>query len=123
MPESKDSPGNRQRVAIPTSQWRSRSGKYRFLARLSGKLMGGWIDIDTYSVWIASGFSATPVIWPADFSARLDPLELLGADGTVVARAGNTVSVTGGMKKVDPGDPRMLGKRQAFLVQSEVKVL
>ena len=35
--------------------------------------------------------------WPDGFSVRLDPIELLGPDGQVLAREGDVLYATGGM--------------------------
>ncbi len=62
-----------------------------------------------------------PVVWPAGFHARLDPLELLNAEGEVVARAGDWISVAGAEMPAGPESPCMLGQDCAFHVQDEMR--
>jgi hypothetical protein len=66
------------------------------LARLSGVLVGFVADGRAW-VWLAApDGSLTPVAWPRGYRARLDPLELLDAEGRCVARGGDVVRTAGG---------------------------
>jgi hypothetical protein len=59
-----------------------------------------WVDVD--------GRAREEIIWPAGYSARFMPsLLLLDADGTVVAREGDRVSLDG---KFTCSAPRVIGK-------------
>jgi hypothetical protein len=51
-------------------------------------------------------------MWPGNFRARFDPLEVIDDHGEVVARGGEAVTVAGGFLK--SGDPRSLGHERAF---------
>jgi hypothetical protein len=51
-------------------------------------------------------------MWPGNFQARFDPLEILDHHGDVVARGGQFVTVAGGFLK--SGDPRSLGHVRVF---------
>src|SRR6266536_30330 len=104
---------------VPTSSWHA--GMPRFLVPLDGVLEGGRTDRGEYCVWVRAGQRAVPVVWPAGFRARLDPLELLNAEGEVVARAGDCISVAGPEMPADPESPCMLGQDCAFHVQAEMR--
>jgi len=106
-------------VAVPTSSWHAGMG--RFLVPLDGVLEGGRTDRGEYCVWVRAGQRAVPVVWPAGFRARLDPLELLNAEGEVAARAGDWISVAGAEMPADPESPCMLGQECAFHVQDEMR--
>jgi hypothetical protein len=108
-------------IAVPTSSWRP--GDFAHEALMTGTLAGGRVGSGEYCVWVTreSG-EAIPVVWPAGFRARLDPLELLNAEGAVVARAGDKLSVGGGAGPVEPGDPCSLGEDGAFYVMDEIPV-
>jgi hypothetical protein len=72
-----------------------------------------------YCVWISARGSRVPVIWPAGFRARLDPLEVLNAAGAVFARAGQKVGMGGGSGQPGREDTCLLGKAAAFYVNDE----
>ena len=81
----------------------------RFLVPLEGVLEAGRTDRGEYCVWVRTRQRAVPVAWPAGFRARLDPLELLNAEGQVVARVGDWISVAGAELPADPESRCMLG--------------
>jgi hypothetical protein len=82
------------------------------LAGNGGELVGAIVD-GAICTWLkqADG-QLVLMMWPRDFRARLDPLELLDEHGRVVAKGGEFVTVVGGFLK--PGDPRSLGHELAF---------
>jgi hypothetical protein len=85
---------------------------FRRLAGGGGVLAGAVVD-GSVRTWLTdTNGQLTLVIWPANFRARFDPLEIIDDRGDVVARGGESVSVTGGFLK--PGDPRSLGHAQVF---------
>src|SRR5258708_14558211 len=88
-------------VKVPTSDWQP-GGPAR-LALLEGTVQVEALGPDDWRVWVErdSG-EAVPVGWPAGFSARLDPFELLDGTGTVVAGAGTAISVCGGLMALEP---------------------
>jgi hypothetical protein len=87
-------------------------------ARRTGVLDGGEVSSGHYCVWLRTGDgNADPLIWPAEFSARLDPLEILDGQGAVVATAGQQLVLTGGLTPVDKTQPCSLGRGMAFSVQ------
>jgi hypothetical protein len=89
-------------------------------AALLGMLEGGEAGPDRWCLWLRSATGhRVPVIWPAGFRARLDPLEVLNPSGQAVARAGEHLVLGGGFRAVDPADPCSLGQDQAFYVQDE----
>jgi hypothetical protein len=102
-------------ISVPTSSWHP--GMNRFLVSLDGVLEGGRTASEEYCVWVRAGQRRVPVVWPADFRARINPLELLDSNGKVVARGGEHVSLTGAELAVDAHDPCMLGHARAFYVQ------
>jgi hypothetical protein len=114
--------GSRRVIELPTSQWRK--GMPGLLAGMTGILNGGPIGAKAeYCVWIESGGTRTPVIWPHGYTARLDPLEVINANGVVVARAGDMIRVAGGAFTADPALPCMLDQTQVFTIHSEPVIL
>jgi len=82
------------------------------LAQSGGELVGTIID-GAICTWLAqTDGQLVHMIWPRDFRARFDPLELLDEQGNVIAKGGEFVTVVGGFLK--PGDPRSLGHKLAF---------
>ena len=53
--------------------------------------------------WLGDSFR--PMLWPAGYQVRLDPVELIAPDGTVVARQGEKVDAGGGGGEAKPGTP------------------
>ena len=110
--------GSRKIVQIPTSG--RPLGEWRQRAALLGVLEGEEAGPDRWCLWIRSGTgNRTPVLWPAGYHARLDPLEVLNASGQPFARVGEHLVLGGGFRLVDPDDPCSLGRDQAFYVQDE----
>jgi hypothetical protein len=74
------------------------------LAQSGGTLTGAIVS-GAVRTWLAdSNGQLTLVMWPADFRARFDPLEVIDAHGEVIARGGRLVTVGGGyLKSADPG--------------------
>ncbi len=108
-------------TGVPTSAWRP--GMPSLYAGFSGILAGGQQSPGGYCVWVtAASGNPVPVVWPQGFRARLDPLELLGPGGEVVARGGDHLTAGGGFLPVDPARPCMLGQDRAFHVQSGIRV-
>jgi hypothetical protein len=82
------------------------------LAQSGGRLVGTIVDGAVCSWLEQVGGQLVLIMWPREFRARFDPLELLDAEGRVLARGGDEVTVAGGYLK--PGDPRSLGHALAF---------
>ncbi len=82
------------------------------LARNGGELVGALFD-DGVCTWLAqrSG-QLVLMMWPRDFHARFDPLELLDDQGQLLATGGEFVTVVGGF--LPDGDPRSLGHKRVF---------
>jgi hypothetical protein len=109
-------------VALPTSSWRPQDPAMQAL--LTGTLTGGTVSSGQYCVWIVSRTGGkVPVVWPAGFKARAQPLEVTNAAGAVFARAGQKIGLTGGSGRAAPGNACMLGASNAFYVQAEQPVL
>lgn len=111
---------SRHFVRVPTSSWRP--GQLVATAFLTGKLVGGAIRPGEYCVWIENkSGSRVPIVWPAGFSARLHPLEVLNAAGVAFAHGGEKVGLVGG---IGPAHRQscLLGKDTAFYVNSELPV-
>jgi hypothetical protein len=87
-------------------------------ARSGGVLTLGQAEAGSNILWLQdTGDRKIPVIWPAGFHARLDPLEVLDASGNVVAQEGQYLVVQGGYVQADPADPFTLGRSRAFSIQ------
>jgi len=106
-----------QRHPLPTSSWTPGDPSLTALAR--GTLAGGFVR-GTFCVWLSGRGGRFPVVWPAGYHVRLHPVELLNAEGVVVARAGDQVTFGGGEGHVNPGQACMLDRRFAFYVMSNV---
>lgn len=75
--------------------------------------MGAIVD-GAVRTWLADAHGQlTLVMWPGNFQARFDPLEVIDHQGAVVARGGETVTVAGGFLVKD-GDSRKLGHDLVF---------
>lgn len=73
----------------------------RKLALLEG-VLGGSASAGGACLWIAVGSLKRPVLWPHRWSARLEPLRLVDADGHVVATVGDHLSLAGGIAPDGP---------------------
>ena len=118
-----DTSSSRPVLTVPTSSWKP--GDAARLAELAGTVQGGpGPGAGECRVWVEreSG-EIVPVVWPAGFRARLNPLELLDGTDAVVAVTGTRIGVAGGLMPVDPGDPGTLGQSDAFYVMDELPPL
>lgn len=69
------------------------------------------------------GRQRLPMTWPADWSVRFDPVELIDPAGEVFAREGEILTATGGLDIDDAfavrllkrGDTMGIGERRAWL--------
>jgi len=110
----------RKVAAVPTSSWRR--GDPALLAALVGTVQGEQTGPDTCRIWVErDDGEIIPVIWPAGYRARLDPLELLDPAGMVVAVPGTPISVAGGLIPADRADHG--GADEAFHVMDELPPL
>lgn len=83
------------------------------LAQSGGVLTGAIVD-GAVRTWLAdTNGQLTLVMWPGNFRARFDPLEVIDHQGAVVARGGEAVTMAGGFL-VKAGDPRKLGHDRVF---------
>jgi hypothetical protein len=97
-----------------------RIGRASRLAVLRGTLVGKFDGgrVATYIETSVGGRIA--VMWPGEYRARLDPLEILNERGDVVAAASESVQLTGGHLPGD--DPRPGGRRRVFFA-SRAKIV
>lgn len=89
-------------------------------ADASGVATGGAIRFDGHCVWLDGGRGLeTNLVWPREFRAIADPLEIHGYSGVAIIREADTVSlgVSDGTRLV-PGCPA----RQAWLVGEVTEV-
>jgi hypothetical protein len=109
--------GPRRIVEVPTGP---PLPKMRMRALQHGVLEGSEAGPGRWCLWMQSeSGNRVPLVWPAGFSARLDPLEVLNASGETFAHAGEHLFLGGGFWPVDPDDPCSLGRDRAFYVQQE----
>jgi len=106
-----------QPYPVPTSSWAPGDLSLRALAR--GTLEGGVVR-GAYCVWLATNGGQSPIVWPAGYHVRRNPLKLLNSQGAVVASGGDSITVEGGAAPADPGRACMLGRHFAFFVMSNV---
>jgi hypothetical protein len=79
------------------------------LAGNGGELVGALVD-DGVCTWLAQqNGQLVLMMWPREFRARFDPLELLDDQGQLLATGGEFVTVVGGY--LPHGDPRSGHKR------------
>jgi hypothetical protein len=64
--------------------------------------------------WVGADFHT--MLWPANYSVRLRPVELIAPDGTVVAREGQTVNAGGGGGPTKAGTACAQKGQQTFYV-------
>lgn len=71
-------------------------------ARAEG-VLGGELRDGAACFWLdwPKGIPGSALVWPYGFSATADPLALLGPDGKVIARPGDTLVLGGGGPPVD----------------------
>lgn len=69
-----------------------------------------------------AGRRQEPVVWPSGFHARFSPVELINANGQVIARAGDYLTFGGGLGPASESGRCMFGERNAFIVQSAITV-
>jgi hypothetical protein len=105
-------PGDGTPLPIPTSQWRE--GDAGMAALLKGVLM---LRSDRCLV-VVSPEAETVIAWPAGFTAvqRDGGVDVLGGDGSVVARTGEQISLGGGEGRVGVVGPCLGGPAPVFAV-------
>lgn len=105
-------PGDGMPLPIPTSQWRE--GDDGMAALLKGVLL---LRSDRCLV-VVSPESETVIAWPAGFTAvqRDGGADVLGGDGSVVARTGEQISLGGGEGRVGVVGPCLGGPAPVFAV-------
>jgi hypothetical protein len=82
------------------------------LARSGGTLVGTIVN-GLMRTWLADNDGQlTLVMWPGNFQARFDPLEIIDNHNRTVAHGGRSVLLTGGYLKSD--DARALGHQRVF---------
>jgi hypothetical protein len=87
-------------------------GMIRTLAQSGGILVGAIVN-GRIRTWLADDDGQlTLVMWPGNFHARFDPLEVLDENDRTVAHGGRSVLVGGGYLKT--GDARSLGHQRVF---------
>jgi hypothetical protein len=89
---------------------------------LAAGVLGGVAAPEVACFWFEGEGRRTALVWPFGFSARFDPLRLLGGDGQVLATIGDEVELGGGVLPIDrqprpPDDPCGTG---AIFIVSEV---
>jgi hypothetical protein len=110
----------RKVATVPTSSWKR--GDPALLALLNGTVQGEQLDPGGCRIWVERrDGEIVPVVWPAGYHARLDPLELLDASGAVIAVVGTAISVPGGLMPTDPAAHSDVD--EAFYVMGEIPAL
>jgi hypothetical protein len=105
-------PADGTRIELPTSQWKD--GDAGMTALAEGVLV---LRADQCLVLAGEG-AETVVVWPAGFTAveRSGAVDVLGADGSVVARTGEQISVGGGFSPVGVSGPCLGSGVDGFVV-------
>jgi hypothetical protein len=97
-----------------------RIGRASRLASLHGTLVGKF-DAGRVATYIETSIgSRIAVMWPGEYRARLDPLEILNERGEVVAAGSASVHLTGGHL---PRDDLRLGDRRRVFFASRAKIV
>jgi hypothetical protein len=88
------------------------------LARCGGTLVGERVD-DRVAVWLVhEDRRRTALMLPGEYSARVDPLELLDEHGHTIASGGDEIVVVGGFLPGD--DARAVGYEQGVFCAGRV---
>ena len=105
-------PGDGTPLPIPTSQWRE--GDDGMAAEAEGVLV---LRPDSCLV-LVSDASELVIAWPVGFTAvqRVGGVDVLGADGSVVAREGERIALGGGEGRVGLSGPCLRGVTPVFAV-------
>jgi hypothetical protein len=90
-----------------------RGRRIGLLAQSGGTLVGAVVGGAVRTWLVDPNGQLQLLLLPADFRARIDPLELLNERGEVVAKGGELVTV-GGAHLVKSDDSRRLGHEHAF---------
>jgi hypothetical protein len=69
---------------------------------------------DQVCAWL--GATYRPMLWPEGYSVRLNPVELIGPNGAVIAREGQTLAVGGGGNPAKAGTPCARTGQETFYV-------
>jgi hypothetical protein len=108
---------------LPSSGWKP--GDASFLVGSTGVLHAA-LSKSGACAWLQNPGSNQPrrlaFLWPAGYRVRFDPTELIDARGRVVARAGERISVGGGVYSTPPQSWCTAHGMAAFLVQSGITV-
>lgn len=104
---------------LPTSSWTP--GDVAGTAMMVGTLRGS-AKAGGGCVWLGTNTGGRQaVIWPAGYQVRFMPrVEIIDPSGGVVAYAGQTITVGGGLGS-SQGYACMFGKRDAFFIESSVR--
>jgi hypothetical protein len=88
------------------------------LARLGGTMIGKRAG-DRVVVWVVhNDGSRNALMLPGEYTARLDPFELLDEHGRHIATGGEEIAVVGGFLPGD--DPRAVGYEQGVFCAGQV---
>lgn len=105
-------------VGLPTDRWRS--GQPGLFALRTGQLH---IVRTSAGVCAWLGPQRRNFLWPAGFSARFNPNEIVDSRGSVVAKEGDRVSVAGGLGSVAPKDRTCADAASGFYITSQIATL
>lgn len=97
---SVSSPSMTTTVALPSDGWKP--GDDSLLALTGGPFHAARVN-GVVCGWLGTTFR--PMLWPAGYQARLDPVELIAPDGTVIAHEGQELTAGGGGDNAKPGTP------------------
>lgn len=91
-----DSSAERRRFSLLPTGPRGRLDAPNRLAQLSG-VLSGRLDDHGVCTWLERASSEKiALMWPAEFEAFFDPLEIVDETGAVIGRAGEVVQLVGG---------------------------
>lgn len=85
------------------------SSQVNLTAQVSGLLQAQANDDGTACVWFEDGPSRMALVWPLGYSARGNPLSVLDGTGHIVATAGQSIQLGGGLRPDSSGGDPVTG--------------
>jgi hypothetical protein len=110
-------------VNVPISCWPGCHGPV--MTSVIAGVLAGSPKVEGGCLWlepIHGPARRMPVLWPEGYHARLNPVELVNSEGSVVARSGDRVVFGGGASGVPASGRCMFGQGTAAIVQSSIAI-
>ena len=90
-------------------------------ALIQGRLEGD-ANVDGGCLWLETERGPQAVLWPAGYSARFDPAQLVGPTGEIVATTGDLITATGGYSSAEGMTRCRLGQDEIAEIDGDITV-